>query len=367
MTTNLEGGQIISPISRKIPSLEPQPPTIQPVLPDTTNVPKEVTHVNPIVPKPNIPKSNVNLTPTQPLNLQDYIAQAQRLGGQAFDARSQQVRQATKGFSDDLARSLYGQNVGVQSGIGRDITNRAIAEQGSRLEAIGKELSASQGLDAINKKFQLDNNLMQMGDQRMRQLYEDAKAGNFTAETANEILSAYIGLPVDVTTPEGKEQVLGFLNNKQLLDQQTAQDLGLQYDPMSGKYYAIDAKGSVRELTGAEVQEMANYGGYEGWRRATSKLATANEGVFQAIEKMPYGNREDILNILFSPNYTTPEARKRAVLEYINKVGTDYIQGLKTDTAGRDTPWKELASNLAFIGSKLVFDEYNVSGGGGLT
>lgn len=96
----------------------------------------------------------------QPSNptLQDFVNEAKKLGQEQFEAQRALLREDTKSQADAFTRSLFGQNVGTESGIGRERFNEAVQEQAKRLEPISAQIAANLGQQALSQRFAAQEN-----------------------------------------------------------------------------------------------------------------------------------------------------------------------------------------------------------------
>jgi hypothetical protein len=98
-------------------------------------------------------KQDPTTNPLEPVNqptLQDIIGEAQKLGRQQLEAQRDILREDVGDVGKSLVRRIAGQNIGFESGIGKDIVGRAISEQAKRLEPYAADIAASTGLRALD-------------------------------------------------------------------------------------------------------------------------------------------------------------------------------------------------------------------------
>ena len=119
---------------------------------------------------PGVPTQTASTKTLEPVNkptLNDFITEAQKLSYQKSQAQADQLAEQTKGISETFARDLYGKNVGATSGVGRELTGRAIQDQAERLEPYAREEAARLGELELN-----------MSQERTSSLYNQVISGN---------------------------------------------------------------------------------------------------------------------------------------------------------------------------------------------
>jgi len=96
--------------------------------------------------------SKSTLEPVNQPTLQDFIGEAQKLSTQKTDAQAQILGQDTSKVAEEFARQLYGTNLGATSGVGKELTNRAVQDQAKRLEPYAMQQAAELGQQELGYK-----------------------------------------------------------------------------------------------------------------------------------------------------------------------------------------------------------------------
>lgn len=159
---------------------------------------------------------------TTALSIQDFITEAQKLGSQQLSAQQKILNENLGDVTDAFVRKAYGQNVGVDSGIGRDILDRAITDQSRRLEPAAQQISAGLGEQALNQQYNQTN-----------KLFDLVQSGQLVGSPADSILKKF-----------GIEDPSKFLTNDDLALQQYATSKGL----------TIDQAAQIRSILGTTLQ-----------------------------------------------------------------------------------------------------------------
>lgn len=134
--------------------------TLQPII---QNQPQENTLTLPPNPaSQNLPQApnpapTPSVAPAQGrLSFQNYIDEARRLGQESLAATSGLVKKQAELAGDTLSRKLYGQNIGLESGLGgkvvQDTLKPILEQQQFKANEIGAQLS----MDALNKYYDQD-------------------------------------------------------------------------------------------------------------------------------------------------------------------------------------------------------------------
>jgi hypothetical protein len=112
------------PIPRRIK--RPQPVQTQPVQ-------RQVEKRSPLPP--------LEGTPRRP-TLDDFLAEARKISREKTGAEAARLALETENVAKQFAGKLFGKNVGVTSGVGKELTARAVGEQAKRLEPLAQQQAA---------------------------------------------------------------------------------------------------------------------------------------------------------------------------------------------------------------------------------
>ena len=171
--------------------------------------------------------SKSTLEPVNQPTLQDFIGEAQKLSTQKTDAQAQILGQDTSKVAEEFARQLYGTNLGATSGVGKELTNRAVQDQAKRLEPYAMQQAAELGQqelgykreDYLTDKAQTQSNRDNMFNQilagtvdKSQMSEQDWAAMGITDPAAVKTLSevdlsnAMVGQGLDPNNPEHQAQ-----------------------------------------------------------------------------------------------------------------------------------------------------------------
>jgi hypothetical protein len=145
------------------------------------------------------PVSTEPSTQQQVPRLEDFVSEAQKLGQDALRSQRDILREDIEDISSNVVRKIFGQNVGTRSGVGLEIQNRAIKEQGERLEPIAASIAADIGSQALSQQFQARQQegiqQFQAGQQernfqenRLNNLFNAVSSGRIKGEAGSNIL-----------------------------------------------------------------------------------------------------------------------------------------------------------------------------------
>lgn len=104
-------------------------------------------------------------TTTGAVSMQDYLDEANKISEQRTKAAEQRLQFQTRNLADDVARSLYGRNVGATSGVGQRLATRAIDRQMQQFrpevlniqaDLADKQLQYTRDLDKMYRGEQMD-------------------------------------------------------------------------------------------------------------------------------------------------------------------------------------------------------------------
>ena len=147
--------------------------------------------------------------PQQLPTLEDFIAQAEKLGRSKILAQQDLLSQNVGDIGQALSRQLFGQNVGALSGIGSDIIQRTLERQAQRLEPTAIQVGTQLGQQALQEQIARQN------EQRNR-LFGLVQAGQLRGGEGAGALQQ-----VGITDPTG------FLTDPQLQLEQVAAAQGI--------------------------------------------------------------------------------------------------------------------------------------------
>jgi energy-converting hydrogenase Eha subunit A len=139
------------------------------------------------------PVVDKGLTPVNQPTLDDYIAEAQKLGQQSVQNQQAILRQDTEQVGQDLSRQLYGQNIGT-SGISEKVIGKAISDQQKRLEPYAMQAGTEAAQTALKQRYEMTNKAIDL-----------AVSGNLTGQGAQQIVTAAFGQGTTLTNKDQQD------------------------------------------------------------------------------------------------------------------------------------------------------------------
>jgi hypothetical protein len=179
-------------------------PNLTPITANTSKATTpQLTEIAPLTTEQGL--SQVSGQPT----LQDFINEAQKLG------QAQVQGLIDPNFEKDLARQLYGQNVGM-SGAGQQVVGNALRNE---LTPIMNNIGLQLGQDTLNKLYQERENAQKIEQQQIADQFSLVESGQLTGEQAIEALKKKGINPENYMTPEQVVQQKEDTQLQKLLEQ----------------------------------------------------------------------------------------------------------------------------------------------------
>ena len=173
---------------------------------------------------------DVRLQPKNQPTIYDFIEEAKKLGQEGMQSQIDILKQSLPDFEQSLARSLYGKNVGAQSGIGSDIVSRATQDYLGKLTPYIQQSGTELGKMALNNQQKEVDNLFSL-----------VESGQLTGQQAENVLRQKGINPEEYMTPEQAEL-------KQQEDQLNTLKDQFRSDPKFAEYqHLVDLIDSVDE------------------------------------------------------------------------------------------------------------------------
>jgi hypothetical protein len=173
---------------------------------------------------------DVGLQPKNQPTIYDFIEEAKKLGQEGMQSQIDILKQSLPDFEQSLARSLYGKNVGAQSGIGSDIVSRATQDYLGKLTPYIQQSGTELGKMALNNQQKEVDNLFSL-----------VESGQLTGQQAENVLRQKGINPEEYMTPEQAEL-------KQQEDQLNTLKDQFRSDPKFAEYqHLVDLIDSVDE------------------------------------------------------------------------------------------------------------------------
>lgn len=153
-----------------------------------------------------MPNTQGGVAPTTQPSLQDIINEAQKLGIQQTNAQRGILRADIEDVTGSFIRDIHGRNVDPQGSLGKDTLNRAVAEQGARLEPYAMKTAADLGQQALSQTFQSRETEKARDFQKANTMLEMVNSGQLTGTPMAKVLADFgVDDPTKFMTADGKE------------------------------------------------------------------------------------------------------------------------------------------------------------------
>lgn len=140
----------------------------------------------------------------------DYIAMARKLGLQEYEAVGQQLKTQAQQAGDIVARKVYGQNVGAESGVGKEIVSKSLSPILEYQQAEGNKIAARLSQSALENYLQKqatqDANKLTQDQQRLSATLNLIRAGNYTPTESEKAFLASQGFGGEIATDQAVAQ-----------------------------------------------------------------------------------------------------------------------------------------------------------------
>jgi len=160
---------------------------LQSIQPEKTTTPKQplITYQSP---------SKSALEPVNVPTLEDFIKEAEKIAEQKVAARATALRRDTGDIAETFARKLYGQNVGATSGVGQELTARAIEDQAERLEPYAMQTAADLAHSELDYRQSEALRESQLIEQKRQNLYQGVLQGTIDKSQLSQDDLAGLGI-----------------------------------------------------------------------------------------------------------------------------------------------------------------------------